>query len=79
MAGTNFRCRDACEFSVAAEVGHLERMLAGEMQWAMQRMLPQYHALAELLLPPSLVPKDMPWAPSEEKPQTEQRTLNLGE
>ena len=61
------------------EAGHLERMLAGEMQWAMQRMLPQYHALAELLLPPSLVPKEAPWAQPAEKPQLKQRALNLGE
>lgn len=61
------------------EAGHLERMLAGEMQWAMQRMLPQYYSLAELLLPPSLVPKEMTWAQAAEKPQPKQRALNLGE
>jgi hypothetical protein len=49
------------------------------MQWAMQRMFPQYHALAELLLPPSLVPKEMPWTQPAEKPQPKQRALNLGE
>ena len=61
------------------EAGHLERMLAGEMQWAMQCVLPQYHALAELLLPPSLAPKEIPWAPPAEKAQPKQRVLNLGE
>ena len=59
------------------EAGHLERMFAGEMQWAMQHMFPQYHALAELLLPPSLVPKEMSWAQPAEKPQPKQHTLNL--
>ena len=61
------------------EAGHLERMLAGEMQWAMQRVLPQYHALAELLLPASVALKEIPRAQPAEKPQPKQRTLNLGE
>src|SRR6185295_4864132 len=38
------------------ESEYLERLLAGEIQWAMQKMFSQYHAAAELLLPPALVP-----------------------
>jgi hypothetical protein len=51
-----------------SEASHLEPMLAGEMQWAMQTMFVQYQAAEELLLPPSLVPEKpavavrvMPW------------------
>ena len=33
------------------ESGHLERLLAGEIQWAMQKMFRQYDACAHLLLP----------------------------
>jgi len=61
------------------EAGLLERMLAGEMQWAMQKMFPQYHAAANVLLPPSLVPKDSPWTQSSAKPPATQHTLNLGD
>jgi hypothetical protein len=39
------------------ELGHLERLLAGEIQWAMQRMFRQYESIAELLLPADFVPK----------------------
>jgi hypothetical protein len=45
------------------ELGHLERLLAGEIQWAMQRMFRHYEAVADLLLPCGLVPK-----PSTEEP-----------
>ena len=39
------------------EARHLERLLAGEIQWAMQKMFRQYDAIADLLLPADLVPK----------------------
>jgi hypothetical protein len=61
------------------EAGHLERMLAGEMQWAMQCMFPQYHALVDLLLPPALVSKDVAGPAPVDRPRPAQRTLNLGE
>ena len=35
----------------APESYHLERILAGELQWALTRMFEQYDAMAELLLP----------------------------
>lgn len=38
------------EFS-SPESGHLERILAGELQWALTRLFEQYDAMAELLLP----------------------------
>lgn len=38
----------------APEAGHLERILAGELQWALTRMFEQYDAIAELLLPGEL-------------------------
>lgn len=38
------------------EAGHLERLLAGEIQWAIQKMFRQYDPIAELLLPTELVP-----------------------
>src|SRR2546430_12894059 len=37
------------------EAGHLERLLAGEIQWAMQKMFRQYDAIAHLLLPAELM------------------------
>ncbi|MBU6402992.1 MAG: hypothetical protein KGS61_21940 [Verrucomicrobia bacterium] len=37
------------------EAGHLERLLAGEIQWAMQRMFGQYDAIADLLVPAGLI------------------------
>src|SRR5438046_5076295 len=62
------------------EAGHLEPMLAGEMQWAMQTMFVQYQAAAELLLPPALVPEELTVSKSVERPsKTNQRMLNLGE
>jgi hypothetical protein len=39
------------------EARYLERVLAGEIQWAMQKMFRQYDALADLLLPTELVPE----------------------
>jgi hypothetical protein len=61
------------------EAGHLERMLAGEMQWAMQRILPQYQAMADLLVPVDLIPPTVPWTQPVVKVESRQRTLNLGE
>jgi len=62
------------------EAGHLEPMLAGEMQWAMQTTFVQYQAAAELLLPPSLVPEKPTVAVRVEKrPKAKQPMLNLGE
>ena len=63
------------------ESGHLERMLAGEMQWALQKMFPQYIEAAPLLLPPDRVPAVEP-SPAPRQPSeagSRQRTLNLGE
>jgi len=39
------------------KAGHLERLLAGEIQWAMQKMFRQYDLIADLLLPTELVPE----------------------
>ena len=36
---------------------HLELMLAGEMQWAMQQMFRQYDPIADLLVPSEQVPE----------------------
>ena len=63
-----------------SDAGHLERMLAGEMQWAMQRMFPQYLAAAELLLPTDLIPDGAGLPPAKpEAKAPRQRHLNLGE
>lgn len=60
---------------------HLELMLAGEMQWAMQQMFQEYDAIANLLLPPALVPQHHP--PAATAPaktiRSKQPMLNLGE
>jgi hypothetical protein len=61
------------------EAGHLERMLAGEMQWAMQRMLPQYQEAADLLAPADLIPATVPWNRPPARSEPGQRSLNLGE
>ncbi|MGH7953599.1 MAG: hypothetical protein ACREFE_17015, partial [Limisphaerales bacterium] len=60
------------------EAGHLERLLAGEIQWAMQKMFRQYDAVANLLLPTDFIPKEK----SVTKKKTEaqpQPQLNFGE
>jgi len=36
---------------------HLELMLAGEMQWAMQQMFRQYDLIADLLVPSEQMPE----------------------
>ena len=59
---------------------HLELMLAGEMQWAMQQMFRQYDALADLLVPPQQVPDVHPQPEPAAKPsRSKQPMLNLGE
>ena len=61
------------------DLGHLERLLAGEIQWAMQKMFHQYDAVADLLLPTDLVPVQK-CAPTAVLPNAEvQPTLNFGE
>jgi hypothetical protein len=59
---------------------HLELMLAGEMQWAMQQMFRQYDAIADLLVPPQDVPEVQPQSEQATKPvKAKQPMLNLGE
>ena len=59
---------------------HLELMLAGEMQWAMQQMFRQYDAVADLLLPPEQMPEVEPQPEPEARPaRPKQPMLNLGE
>ena len=61
------------------EAKHLERLLAGEIQWAMQRMFSQYHAIAELLLPTEFIPKEKPTVKNEKAKIAPQPQLNFGE
>ena len=61
------------------EAGHLERLLAGEIQWAMQKLFRQYAAIADLLLPTELVPKEKPAATKEPAKPESQPELNYGE
>jgi hypothetical protein len=61
------------------EAGHLERLLAGEVQWAMQKMFRQYDAIAELLVPTELIPDHKPAAIVESSPSDDQPGLNFGE
>ena len=59
---------------------HLELMLAGEMQWAMQQMFRQYDAVADLLLPPEQMPEiEPPTEPLAKPVRSKQPMLNLGE
>jgi hypothetical protein len=59
------------------EAKHLERLLAGEIQWAMAKMFRQYYDIADLLLPSELVPGDKP---AGEPARLElQPKLNFGE
>jgi len=59
---------------------HLEMMLAGEMQWAMQQMFRQYDEVADLLVPPQDVPEVQPKSEPAAKPtRSKQPMLNLGE
>jgi hypothetical protein len=51
--------------------------VAGEIQWAMQKLFWQYSAIAHLLLPTDLIPKEKA-APAKEKAKTEpQPQLNF--
>jgi hypothetical protein len=59
---------------------HLELMLAGEMQWAMQQMFRQYDSVADLLVPSEQMPDLEPQPEPEAKPtRSKQPMLNLGE
>ncbi len=59
---------------------YLERLLAGETQWAMQQMFPQYDAVAGLLLLPARMPDIVLQSEPEAKPaRSKQPMLNLGE
>ncbi len=59
---------------------YLERLLAGEIQWAMQQMFRQYDAVAGLLVPPAQTPEIEPPSEPEAKPaHSKQPMLNLGE
>jgi len=69
-------------FAEAATPGtsHLELMLAGEMQWAIQQMFRQYDAVADLLVPSEQMPEIEPQSEPEAKPaRSKQPMLNLGE
>ncbi len=61
------------------EAGHLERLLAGEIQWAMQKMFRQYDAMANLLLPSALVPKATATTADQSMPTETQPQLNFDE
>ncbi len=59
---------------------HLELMLAGEMQWAMQQMFRQYDAILDFLVPSEQVPEVEPQPEPAAKPaRSKQPMLNLGE
>jgi hypothetical protein len=59
---------------------HLELMLAGEMQWAMQQMFRQYDLIADLLVPAEQMPDVEPQTEPATKPaRSKQPMLNLGE
>jgi hypothetical protein len=59
---------------------HLELMLAGEMQWAMQQMFREYDTVADLLLPPELMPEiEPPNEPQIKLARAKQPMFNLGE
>ncbi len=69
-------------FAEAATPGapHLELMLAGEMQWAMQQMFRQYDTIADLLVPSEQMPEVEPQSePTAEPARSKQPMFNLGE
>jgi hypothetical protein len=69
-------------FAEAATPGtpHLELMLAGEMQWAMQQMFRQYDLIADLLVPSEQMPEVEPQSEPAAKPaRSKQPMFNLGE
>jgi len=57
----------------------LERLLAGEIQWAMQKMFRQYDTIADLLVPAEFVPKEKPTVKTEKAKILPQPQLNYGE
>jgi len=61
------------------DAGHLERLLAGEMQWAMMRMFRQYDAVAEVLLPTALIPKQKSPATTASPASEPKPELNFGD
>ena len=68
----------------APESGHLEPIMAGELQWALTRMFEQYDAFAELLLPSDLAEKAKAAAKStatrkKARFKDEDLSLNFGE
>jgi len=73
--------RRALSFAEVSQVeaGHLERLLAGEVQWAMQKVFRQYDALADLLVPTELIPNHNSTALEESSPDMSQPGLNFGE
>jgi hypothetical protein len=69
-------------FAEAATPGapHLELMLAGEVQWAMQQMFRQYDQVADLLVPLEQMPEIAAQPEPKAKPaKSKQPMLNLGE
>jgi hypothetical protein len=59
---------------------HLELMLVGEMQWAMQQMFRQYDLIADLLVPPEQMPEVEPQSePAVTPARSKQPMFNLGE
>ncbi len=61
------------------DLGHLERLLAGEIQWAMQKMFHEYETVADLLLPTDHVPVSK-CSTTAAAPRAEvQPSLNFGE
>jgi hypothetical protein len=69
-------------FAEAATPGasHLELMLAGEMQWAMQQMFRQYDAVADLLVPELQIPEvESQPEPAAKDARPKQPMFNLGE
>jgi hypothetical protein len=66
-------------FAELSQPGHLERLLAGEIQWAMQKMFRQYNAIADLLLPTELIPAEKIIGTNEPSKTEPQPQLNFEE
>jgi hypothetical protein len=76
---TEAAAKRGLSFAELSQPGHLKRLLAGEIQWAMQKMFRQYSVIANLLLPTELVPKEQIIG-TNEPPKTEpQPQLNFEE
>ena len=58
---------------------YLERLLVGEIQWAMQRMFRQYDTIADLLLPTELIPQPKAAAANVAVSSAPQPELNFEE